>query len=106
MLTEMAQVVWTLKLQIHLGFKFRNIYVNMYTSESTNMYRFYLLFKILTSYFLAISNIIQEHLLLDDENCCVRGRKECDEKLSTCGKYIVRITAKLTEFIYILPFWF
>jgi hypothetical protein len=49
MLTEMAQVMWTLKLQIHLGFRFRNIYLKMYTPETTNMCTFYLLFKILTS---------------------------------------------------------
>jgi hypothetical protein len=31
-MTEMAQEMWTLKLQILLGFKFRNIYVKMYIS--------------------------------------------------------------------------
>jgi len=39
---EMAQEIWELKLQIYLGFKFRNIYVKMHISDTTNMYTRYL----------------------------------------------------------------
>jgi uncharacterized protein (DUF1919 family) len=48
-MTEMAQEMWTLKLQTHLGFNFRNMFVKMYMSEATSMYTFYLLLKVLTS---------------------------------------------------------
>jgi len=39
---EGAQEMRTLKLQIYLGFKFRNIYIKLYISEANNMYTCYL----------------------------------------------------------------
>lgn len=48
-MTETTQEMWTLKLQIHIGFKFRKIYAKLYMAEATNMCTFYLLLNVLTS---------------------------------------------------------
>jgi hypothetical protein len=73
---EMAQEMWILKLETHLGFKFRNIYVQMYISEATNMY---------TCYLFLISNFILYIQPLKMER--IEGSETSANHNRTPGKY-------------------
>jgi hypothetical protein len=44
-----VKVMWMLKLQAYVGFKFRNINIKIYISEATNVIYIYLLLKVFTS---------------------------------------------------------